>query len=68
MKIKTNENIFGAAKRFTDAFFDGLKTNTTDRAIKAAKKSKKLPMPVIDKMSEIDRAARELEKMLKELE
>ena len=28
-KQKTNEGLFSASKRFSDAFFDGLKTNAT---------------------------------------
>ena len=36
-KEKTNEGIFGAAKRFSDAFFDGLSRNATDKMMKKAK-------------------------------
>jgi len=31
-KEKTNEGLFGAAKKFSDAFFDGLKTNAVNKA------------------------------------
>lgn len=65
MKIKTNENIFGAAKRFSDAFFDGLKSNAVNRALKQAEKNPKIPTPIIDKMKAIDKLAKELEDDLK---
>jgi len=55
-------------RQFTDAFFDGLKTGAINTALDKAKKSKTLPPPIVRKMDELDRAARELEKMLKELE
>jgi hypothetical protein len=66
MKIKKqiNENVFDAVKRFTDAFFDGLKKNTVNKALKAAEKNPKVPPPVIQKMKEINKLAKELEKDL----
>ena len=67
-KEKVNEGLFGAAKKFSDAFFDGLKTNTTNKALEKAKKNKSMPTKVVQKMTELDKAAKELEKMLKELE
>ena len=30
-KDKVNEGLFGALKKFSDAFFDGLKDNTTKK-------------------------------------
>ncbi len=60
-----NEGLFGAARKFSDAFFDGLKTNATNKAINAAKKNKSVPQPIIQKMIEIDKLARELENDLK---
>ena len=39
-KNKLNEGVFDAAKRFSDAFFDGLKMNATNKALEKAKKSK----------------------------
>ena len=42
-KKQVNENIFDAAKKFSDAFFDGLKQNATNKAIQAAKKNPKVP-------------------------
>lgn len=54
------EGIFDAAKKFSDAFFDGLKTNTTNKAIEAAKKNKQVPSQLIQKMSEMEKLAKEL--------
>jgi hypothetical protein len=65
---KTNEGLFGATKKFSDAFFDGLKSNATNKALQKAKKNKSIPPRVVQKMSELDKAAKELEKMLKDLE
>lgn len=67
-KENINEGLFGAAKKFSDAFFDGLKSNVTNKALEKAKKNKSMPPKVVKKMDELDRAAKELEKMLKELE
>jgi hypothetical protein len=67
-KKTTNENVFGSVKKFTDAFFDGLKMNAVNTALDKAKQSKSMPPNVVKKMDELDRAARELEKMLKDLE
>jgi hypothetical protein len=66
MKIKPiNENIFGAARKFSDAFFDGLKGNAVNRALTQAEKNPKIPTPIIDKMKTIDKLAKELEDDLK---
>lgn len=66
MKLKqTNENIFGAARKFSDAFFDGLKSNAINKALKQAEKNPKMPSPIIDKMKAIDKLAKELEDDLK---
>jgi hypothetical protein len=68
MKIKTNENIFGAARKFSDAFFDGLKSNATNKAIQAVKNNKKVPVAIVKKMEDIQAQSRELEKMLRDME
>lgn len=69
MKEKNiNEGLFGAARKFSDSFFDGLKSNAVNKALKQAEKNPKIPSPIIEKMKELDKAAAELEKMLKELE
>lgn len=65
---KINEGLFGATKKFSDAFFDGLKSNVTNNALKKAKSRKDIPVPIVKKMEQLDKAARELEQMLKDLE
>jgi hypothetical protein len=67
-KKQVNENIFDAAKKFSDAFFDGLKQNATNKAILAAKKNPKVPVAIVDKMEQIAKAAKELERDLKYLD
>jgi hypothetical protein len=67
-KTKLQEGLFGAAKKFSDSFFDGLKSNVTNNALKQAKKRKDIPVPIVKKMEQLDKASRELEKMLKDLE
>jgi hypothetical protein len=64
-KEKINEGLFGSAKKFSDAFFDGLKANAVNRALKQAEKNPKIPTPIIDKMKAIDKLAKELEDDLK---
>jgi hypothetical protein len=63
-KEKTNENIFGAAKRFSDAFFDGLKNNATDKMMKKAKEAG-LPKDAIQAMDNIRREREILNKALR---
>ena len=67
-KKSVNEGLFGSARKFTDAFFDGLKANAINNALANVKKSKRMPMPIVDKMMELDAAAKELKQMLKDLE
>lgn len=67
-KSKVNEGGFTIAKKFTDAFFDGLKGNAVNKALKAAEKNKKVPPKVVQKMSEIDKASKELEQMIRDFE
>jgi hypothetical protein len=45
-----------------------LKSNVTNNALKKAKSRKDIPVPIIKKMEQLDKAARELEQMLKDLE
>ena len=67
-KQPMQEGLFSAAKQFTDAFFDGLKSNAVNHALEKAKKNKSMPVPVVQKMKELDKAAKELEQMLKDYE
>ena len=62
-KKEIKEGLFGAAKKFSDAFFDGLKTNSTNIALKKAKE-KGFP-PKIQK--QMDKVNKESEDLLKQL-
>jgi hypothetical protein len=64
-KKNTNEGIFGAAKKFTDSFFDGLKSNAINKALKQAETNPKVPVGIVEKMKAIDKLAKELEDDLK---
>ena len=52
MKNTVNEGLFGAAKKFSDAFFDGLKVNAVNSALVKAKQNQDVPIPIIKKMDE----------------
>jgi hypothetical protein len=60
--------LFDSLKRLNDSFFDGLKKNAVDTALKKANNNRDESSPIVRKMDELDRAARELEEMLKELD
>lgn len=64
MKKIQNEGLVGAVKNFTDAFFDGLKTNATNAALERAKKNK-LPKDIIDAMEEIQKQGDNLRNIIK---
>ena len=51
-KQPIQEGLFGAAKKFSDAFFDGLKVNATNRALAQAQNNPKIPGTLVDKMKE----------------
>ena len=63
-KDKLNEGLFGAAKKFSDAFFDGLKDNTTKKILSQAQ-SKGIPSPVITKMKKLQKEKEELDALIK---
>ena len=67
-KKSSNGNIFDIAKRFSDALFDGLKESATNKAISAAKKNNNIQPKIVQKMSDIERASKELDQMLKDIE
>lgn len=67
-KKPIDEGLFGSARKFTDAFFDGLKANAINNALANAKQAKKIPVPIVDKMIELDKAAKELKQMIKDFE
>jgi len=58
------EGLFGAAKKFTDAFFDGLKTNAVNKALEQAKQNK-FPPDVIDSMERIENERQRLSQIIK---
>lgn len=53
-KEKVNEGLFGAAKKFSDAFFDGLKNNATKSMLARAEKEG-VPVPIIQKMKTLQK-------------
>ena len=63
-KEKTNEGIFGAAKKFSDAFFDGLKNNATKSMLSKAEKQG-VPVPIIQKMKELQKEKDELDAIIR---
>ena len=60
------EGLFGAAKQFSDAFFDGLKNNAVDRVLDKARKAR-MSQEAIDKMEKIKKEKQELDKILSEI-
>ena len=62
-KEKTNEGLFSAAKKFSDAFFDGLSKNASDRMLKKAKKAG-VPKELTDVMAKIQKDKKELDAIL----
>jgi hypothetical protein len=61
-KDKVNEGLFGAAKKFSDSFFDGLKSNAVNHALKKAEKRKDIPSNLVNTMKEIDRLSAQLKR------
>lgn len=56
--------LFSFAKKFSDTFFDGLSTKTTDKALKNARKNR-LKEDAIRKEQQKKRDEEELQKILK---
>ncbi len=63
-KEKTNEGIFGAAKKFSDAFFDGLKNNATKSMLSKAEKQG-VPVPLIQKMKDLQQEKDKLDAIIR---
>lgn len=61
-----NEGLFGAAKKFSDAFFDGLKNNAADRVLQTAKKQG-VPKEVTDLLDKIKKEKEELDAILQRI-
>lgn len=66
-KDKVNEGLFSAAKKFSDAFFDGLSKNASDRMIKKAEKAG-MPKDAIDVMNNIKKEKEYLDSLLRQYE
>ncbi len=60
------EGLFGAAKKFSDAFFDGLKNNAVDRVLVKAKE-KGMPSEVTNLMNKIKEDKQELDALLQRI-
>jgi hypothetical protein len=63
-KQPIKEGLFSSAKKFTDAFFDGLKTNAVNKALEQAKQNK-FPPDVIDSMERIENERQRLSQIIK---
>jgi len=61
------EGLFTATENFLNSFFDGLKTNTINKALEKAKQHPDMPSPVVDKMVELEKISKELKRMTKQL-
>jgi hypothetical protein len=62
-KQPIKEGLFSSAKKFTDAFFDGLKQNAINKALDQAKQNK-FPPDVIDAMERIEKESDTLNKLI----
>lgn len=62
-KQPIKEGLFSSAKKFTDAFFDGLKQNAINKALDQAKQNK-LPQDVIDAMERMEKERDTLNKLI----
>jgi len=62
-KQPIKEGLFGAAAKFTNAFFDGLKTNAINKALDQAKQNK-LPPDVINAMERMEKERDALNKLI----
>ena len=63
-KQQINEGLFGAAKKFSDAFFDGLKKNNSQKILSKARE-RGIPQEVISQMEKIQKEKDELDRIFK---
>jgi len=56
--------LFHKLKQLSDSFFDGLKSNAINAAVERGKSNKTPTPPIIKRMAELDKLAKELEKDL----
>jgi hypothetical protein len=66
-KQPIQEGLFGAAKKFSDAFFDGLSNNAADRVLAKAKEQG-VPKEVTNIMSKIQQDKKELDMLLQRIQ
>jgi len=66
-KKQLKEGLPSILKKFTDDFFDGLKSQAINRAVEKAKKSE-LPPPLVQHMVKMQREADRFHELLKDLE
>jgi cell division protein FtsL len=66
-KQPIQEGLFGAAKKFSDAFFDGLKNNAAERVLAKAKEQG-VPKEVTNIMSKIQQDKKELDTLLQRIQ
>jgi hypothetical protein len=66
-KQPIQEGLFGAAKKFSDAFFDGLSSNAADRVLAKAKEQG-VPKEVTNIMSKIQEDKKELDMLLQRIQ
>lgn len=59
-------SIFNKLKNLTDSFFDGLKTNAINSALKSTKKTEEPLSPIIQKMKAIEEEAKLIDDILRE--
>tara|TARA_B100001564_G_C20458363_1_gene586796 strand:- start:414 stop:623 length:210 start_codon:yes stop_codon:yes gene_type:complete len=63
-KKTQNEGLFSATKRFSDAFFDGLKNNQTKKFLSKAQTSG-VPPKVVQQMRKLEKEKQELDNIIK---
>lgn len=63
-KKQINEGVFGAVKMFSDAFFDGLKKNNSERILTKAR-ARGIPAEVINQLEKIQKEKNELDRIFK---
>lgn len=63
-----NQSVLGTLNDYNNKFFNGLKENAINNTISKSKPSKRMKMPIVDKIHELNLAQKELEEMISELE
>jgi hypothetical protein len=58
--------IFNKLKNVTDSFFDSLKINAINQALKSAKKNEEPPLPIIQELKALEEEAKLIDDILRE--